>query len=245
MDAIFAERLTKLYGSFVAVNSIDFRVEEGSSFALIGPNGAGKTTTLRMITGLISPTSGTLRVLGGNPRDKDVRRQMSILPEDAGVYEKLTVRETIYYYGLLRGLSRTDASARTEELIKRLGLEFKTDEYGSKLSKGLKRKALLGMCLVNDPKLLVLDEPTDGLDVRSARAVRDLLLGLLKEGKSIVVTSHDMMEIQTLARTIALIDRGKLTAIGEPEQLMAEFGLPSLEDLFIKLTQPEPDSIAS
>lgn len=239
MDAIQAVGLTKVFGSFIAVDSVSFRVGLGESFALIGPNGAGKTTTLRIVTGLIKPTSGTIRVLGGDPSSKEVRRRMSILPEDAGVYEKLSSWETIYYYGLLRGLNKREAEQRTDELIKQLGLETKRNEFGSRLSKGLKRKVLLGMCLVNDPDLLILDEPTDGLDVRSARNVRDLLNTLVAEGKSIVVTSHNMAEIQNVAKTIALIDKGKITALGEPAQLLSDFNQKSLEDLFIMLTQPE------
>jgi ABC-type multidrug transport system, ATPase component len=178
-------------------------------------------------------------VLGGDPSVGSIRSKMSILPEDAGVYEKLTVYEAIYYYGLLRGLSRSEAELRTEHLIKVLGLDDKHDEYGSKLSKGLKRKTLLGMCLVNDPQLLVLDEPTDGLDVRSAKNVRDMLGKLVDEGKAIIVTSHNMSEIRSVADTIAIMDKGRIVVQGEAEKLLAEYGSDNLEDLFLTLTTSE------
>ncbi len=241
MDAVVASDLRKVYGEFTAVEGVSFKVEFGTAFALIGPNGAGKTTTLRMVSGLIRPTSGSIMVLGGDPSVSSVRAKMSILPEDAGVYEKLTVYESIYYYGLLRGLSRSEAELRTEQLIRILGLEDKHDEYGSKLSKGLKRKTLLGMCLVNDPKLLVLDEPTDGLDVRSAKNVRDMLGKLADEGKAIIVTSHNMSEIRSVADTIAIMDKGRIVVQGEAEKLLAEYGSDNLEELFLTLTTSEAE----
>ncbi|PSN91420.1 hypothetical protein B9Q03_04055 [Candidatus Marsarchaeota G2 archaeon OSP_D] len=239
MDAVVASDLRKAFGEFTAVGGVSFKVEFGTAFALIGPNGAGKTTTLRMVSGLIRPTSGSIMVLGGDPSVGSIRSKMSILPEDAGVYEKLTVYEAIYYYGLLRGLSRSEAELRTEHLIKVLGLDDKHDEYGSKLSKGLKRKTLLGMCLVNDPQLLVLDEPTDGLDVRSAKNVRDMLGKLVDEGKAIIVTSHNMSEIRSVADTIAIMDKGRIVVQGEAEKLLAEYGSDNLEDLFLTLTTSE------
>jgi ABC-type multidrug transport system ATPase subunit len=239
LDAVVANDLRKVFGEFTAVDGVSFKVEFGTTFALIGPNGAGKTTTLRMVSGLIRPTSGSITVLGGDPSVGGVRSKMSILPEDAGVYEKLTVYESIYYYGLLRGLSRSEAEMRTERLIRVLGLEDKHDEYGSKLSKGLKRKTLLGMCLVNDPQLLVLDEPTDGLDVRSAKNVRDILGKLAGDGKAIIVTSHNMSEIRSVADTIAIMDKGRIVVQGEAEKLLAEYGSDNLEELFLTLTTSE------
>lgn len=239
MDAVVATNLRKVFGELVAVDDVSFTVGFGSTFALIGPNGAGKTTTLRMVSGLIRPTSGSITVLGEDPTKSNARSKMSILPEDAGVYEKLTVYETIYYYGLLRGLSRSDSEERTEHLIKLLGLEAKRDEYGSKLSKGQKRKTLLGMCLVNDPQLLVLDEPTDGLDVRSAKNVRDMLGKLAAEGRALIVTSHNMSEIKSVADTIAIIDRGKIIAQGYADELLTKYGSGDLEDLFLSLTTAE------
>lgn len=236
MDAVVAKGLSKVFGDFVAVDNVSFSVGFGTVFALIGPNGAGKTTTLRMVSGLIRPTSGVLSVLGGDPTTVSVRMRMSILPEDAGVYERLTVREAIYYYGLLRGLSRSEADSRTDMVIRMLGLEDKRDEWGSRLSKGLKRKALLGMCLVSDPQLLVLDEPTDGLDVRSAKSVREMLTKLAGEGRAIIVTSHNMAEIMSVADVIAIIDRGRIVAQGFADELLAKYGSESLEDLFLSLT---------
>lgn len=236
MDAVVARALRKVFGDFVAVDDVTFSVGFGTVFALIGPNGAGKTTTLRMVSGLIKPTSGSIKVLDGSPTDASVRARMSILPEDAGVYEKLTVFEAIYYYGLLRGLRKVEAEGRAEEVIRALGLAEKRDELGSRLSKGLKRKTLLGMCLVSDPQLLVLDEPTEGLDVRSAKSVRDMLGRLANEGKALIVTSHNMSEIRSVADVIAIIDRGRIVAQGYTEELLAKYGSDDLEELFLSLT---------
>lgn len=239
MDAVVAKGLRKVFGDFVAVQDATFSVGFGSVFALIGPNGAGKTTTLRMVSGLIRPSSGSLSVLGGDPASAAVRARMSILPEDAGVYERLTVHEAIYYYGLLRGLGRAEAESRTDEVIRALGLQDKRDEWGSRLSKGLRRKTLLGMCLVSDPQLLVLDEPTDGLDVRSAKSVRDMLTSLAEEGRALLVTSHNMSEIMSVADVVAIMDRGKIVAQGYADELLAKYGSESLEELFLSLTSQQ------
>lgn len=239
MEAVKASGLTKLYGSFEAVRGVSFSVESGESFALIGPNGAGKTTVLRMVSGLISPSSGAIAVLGYPPSSKEARLRMSILPEDAGVYEKLTVVESVYYYGLLRGLSPRESRRRTEVLVEELGLSDKADELGSRLSKGLKRKTLLAMCLVSDPDVLVLDEPTDGLDVRSAKSVEAMIRELTRAGKSVVVTSHNMSEVNDLADSVAVIDRGQIVAYGETSELLAATGYSSLEQLFLTLTHDD------
>ncbi|PSN97578.1 hypothetical protein B9Q11_03780 [Candidatus Marsarchaeota G2 archaeon ECH_B_SAG-F08] len=237
MSAVVLQNVSKRFGSFLALNEVSFSIEKGESFALIGPNGAGKTTTLRIVCGLVKPSSGLVKVFGEDPSNSRIRSQISILPEDAGVYEKLTAWESIYYYALLRGLDKSSAEQKAEELIRVLDLQQKRNEYGVKLSKGLKRKVLIGMCLVNDPKLLVLDEPTDGLDVRSARNVRELLKALVSEGKTLIVSSHNMLEIQDVAQKIAIINKGKLVAEGEPDRLLANYGARSLEELFLGLTE--------
>ncbi|MEM3670729.1 MAG: ABC transporter ATP-binding protein [Thermoprotei archaeon] len=236
-----AERLSKLYGSFQAVRNVSFRVRSGTAFGLIGPNGAGKTTVLRMVSGLIKPTDGSVKVLGRDPASKEARTRMSILPEEAGVYEKLTVYESIYYYGLLRGLGPAAAKSGAEKLIAELGLQDKHDEMGSRLSKGLKRKTLLAMCLVNNPDLLVLDEPTDGLDLRSATSVRSKLIELVSKGKTLVITSHNLREIADVAQEIAVIDRGTIVASGSPSQILSASGYRSLEEFFLTVTHEDEE----
>jgi ABC-2 type transport system ATP-binding protein len=236
LKAVVVKGLTKFYAGHQALSGIDFEVDVGTSFALIGPNGAGKTTTIRIVSGLIRPTTGEVKVLGGDPSDWSVRSRVSILPEDAGVYEKLTVFESVYYFGLLRGMSKEEAIRGTERVISALELTERRNTQGAKLSKGLKRRTLLAMCLVSSPDLLILDEPTEGLDVRSARSVRQLLKGLVARGTTVIMSSHNMAEIQDVADKMAIIDRGRIVLSGGPRELLEATRLDSLEDVFITYT---------
>lgn len=236
MKAVEVKGLYKFYAGREAVSGVDFEVDSGTSFALIGPNGAGKTTTLRIVSGLIKPTAGEVKVLGGNPSSWSVRSKVSILPEDAGVYEKLTVYESVYYFGLLRGMSKQEARQSADRVISALELEERRDIQGAKLSKGLKRRTLLAMCLVSSPDLLILDEPTEGLDVRSARSVRQLLKGLVAQGTTVIMSSHNMAEIQDVADRMAIIDRGRIALSGSPRELLEATSLGTLEEVFISYT---------
>ncbi|MDD2467208.1 MAG: ABC transporter ATP-binding protein [Desulfobulbus sp.] len=216
--AIDVEHLTKRYGSFLAVNALSFKVRKGEVFALLGPNGAGKTTTVEIIETIRRPTSGRVRLLGMDVTKKkhDVVPCIGVLPQGFSSFDRITVRETMQYYSRLFGSRHVDI----DELIALVNLTDKAKEQYTTLSGGLKQRLGIAIALVNDPKVVFLDEPTTGLDPRARREVWDVLLGLKKKGKTVFLTTHYMEEAELLADTVAIISNGTTIAMGSPDQLI-------------------------
>ncbi|MGD9948757.1 MAG: ABC transporter ATP-binding protein [Desulfobulbus sp.] len=216
--AIDVEQLTKRYGSFLAVNALSFKVRKGEVFALLGPNGAGKTTTVEIIETIRRPTSGRVRLLGMDVTKKkhDVVPCIGVLPQGFSSFDRITVRETMQYYSRLFGSRHVDI----DELIALVNLTDKAKEQYTTLSGGLKQRLGIAIALVNDPKVVFLDEPTTGLDPRARREVWDVLLGLKKKGKTVFLTTHYMEEAELLADTVAIISNGTTIAMGSPDQLI-------------------------
>jgi ABC-2 type transport system ATP-binding protein len=216
--AIDVERLTKRYGDLLAVNDISFHVRAGEVFAFLGPNGAGKTTTVEIIETIRPPTSGTVRLLGMDvtTRKRDIVPRIGVLPQGFSSFDRITVRETIQYYARLFGRRNTDVDG----LIALAHLEDKRDEQFKNLSGGLKQRLGIAIALVNDPEVVFLDEPTTGLDPRARREVWDVLLSLKKNGKTVFLTTHYMEEAELLADTVAIISKGKIIAMGSPNELI-------------------------
>ena len=216
--AIEVEKLTKRYGDLLAVNDISFNVRKGEVFALLGPNGAGKTTTVEIIDTIRTPTSGKVTLLGMDVTKKkhDIVRRIGVLPQGFSSFDRITVRETLQYYSRLFCCMNTDIDG----LIELVNLKDKAKEQYKNLSGGLKQRLGIAIALVNDPEVVFLDEPTTGLDPRARREVWEVLLGLKKKGKTVFLTTHYMEEAELLADTVAIISKGKIIAMGSPEELI-------------------------
>jgi sodium transport system ATP-binding protein len=234
---IRVDGLHKRFGSVVAVDGVSFTAHDGAVTALLGPNGAGKTTTLRMLYGLMRPDEGRIDVDGVDAVADPQRAQakLGVLPDVSGLYPRLTAREHIDYYGQLQGLSGPALAARARELMTRLDMAGIADRRTQGYSHGERTKVALARALVHDPRNVLLDEPTNGLDVMSTRAVRDIIRGLRADGRAVLFSSHVMQEVSALCDTIIVIARGRIVASGSPDELRAQTGHESLEDAFVAL----------
>jgi len=244
---IEAQGLTKRYGDFTAVDGIDFAVERGETFGFLGPNGAGKSSTMRMI-GAVSPASGgTLRVLGRDPeRDgSEIRQRLGVVPQEDNLDLELDVGENLLVYGRFFGLPREEIRRRSDELLEFVQLTDRRDARVDSLSGGMKRRLTIARALVNSPELMLLDEPTTGLDPQARHALWDRLYRLKQQGVTLVLTTHYMDEAEQLCDRLVIMDQAKIVAEGSPRELIERFverevvelrfgtqnGRPSLDDL--------------
>lgn len=224
--AVHAEKLCKTFLDFwrrprvEAVRGVDLEVPAGSVFALLGPNGSGKSTIVKMILGLLFPTSGTLEVLGAPPRSVEAKRCIGYLPEESRLYPQLTPRETLEFHARLFGLPRDVARRRIGELLEMTGLEHARDRAVGGFSKGMARRVGLAQALLNDPDLVLLDEPSSGLDPQGARQIKDLILALGARGKTVVLTSHLLADVEDVCSRIAIVFNGVLLAQGALDELL-------------------------
>jgi sodium transport system ATP-binding protein len=227
----------KRFGEVDAVRRVTFDAADGTVIGLLGPNGAGKTTTLRLMTGLMKPDGGSIHVDGtdviADPRA--AQRLMGVLPDSRGLYPRLTAREHIRYFGRLHGLHGSTLTSRIDRLIHRFGLDGLADRTVAGFSQGERTKVALARALVHEPRHVILDEPTNGLDVMSTRAVRDLIRGLRQEGCCVVFSSHIMQEVSALCDRIIVIAQGIVVADGTPADLRRDTGHSDLEDAFVAL----------
>ncbi|QGA55510.1 ATP-binding cassette domain-containing protein [Sulfolobus sp. E5-1-F] len=222
MYVIEVNNVWKAYGKIIANEDITMRVKEGEIVALLGPNGAGKTTLVKQIYGELNPTKGEIRVLGRKPTDRHVKKFLGVIPQECEPYGDLTVWDNIYYMGRLKGVSKDEIKKRGEELLERLDLKSKRNTLARDLSGGLKRRTLIAMALINNPKLLILDEPTTGLDPEARREVWEILLNMRKEGQSMLLTTHYLDEAERLADKIYFLSR-KIIVEGTPTQIKEKF----------------------
>lgn len=229
--------LRKRFGHVEAVRDVTFRATDGTVTGLLGPNGAGKTTTLRMLSGLMPPDEGRIDVDGVDVVADRIGAQhkMGLLPDARGLYPRLTPREHIQYFGELHGLDGLALRQRTEELIKRLGLDAIADRRVAGFSQGERTKVALARALVHGPRNVILDEPTNGLDVMSTRSLRGLIRGLRDEGCCVVFSSHVMQEVTALCDRIVVIAQGTVVAEGTADDLRRLTGQSDLEDAFVSL----------
>lgn len=237
---IVAENLHKAFqtktGLIQAVQNVGFHAEDGQITGLLGPNGAGKTTTMRMLYTLMTPDQGRVLV-DGLDAAKDavaVRRRLGVLPDARGVYKRLTARENIAYFGQLHGMSAADIRERTKVLSKALDMEDILDRQTDGFSQGQRTKTAIARALVHDPRNVILDEPTNGLDVMTTRALRGFLRGLRDEGRCVIFSSHIMQEVAALCDRIVIIAKGTAMAAGTADELRAQTGESNLEDAFVK-----------
>lgn len=236
----------KRFGHVEAVREVSFTADDGSVTGLLGPNGAGKTTALRLLSGLMRPDSGAITVDGLDVVADPIGAQhaMGLLPDSRGLYPRLTAREHIRYFGELRGLSGSTLAARTHRLIDQLGLSQLADRRVAGFSQGERTKVALARALVHDPRNVVLDEPTNGLDIMSTRAVRELVRDLKREGRCVLFSSHIMQEVSALCDRIVVIAQGTVVADGTPDALRRQADRTDLEEAFVVLAGLEPDAEA-
>ncbi len=218
MNAIVVTDLTKRYREFTALHGISFAVQEGEFFGFLGPNGAGKTTTVRILTGILPPDSGQVKVNGYDMVRAPIaaKQTMGIVPEMANVYIDLTAWGNLMLMGELYGVPRRDRRRRAQELLTEFGLWDRKNNQAKTFSKGMRQRLLLAMALVNTPRILFLDEPTSGLDVQSARMIREKLTALHDHGVTIFLTTHNLDEANRLCERIAIINHGRIIAIDAP-----------------------------
>lgn len=243
--AIEVESLTKKFGNHLAVNNVSFQVKAGEIFGFLGPNGSGKSTTIRMICGIITPSSGTGNVLGFDiyKETEKIKQNIGYMSQKFSLYEELTVKENLEFYAGIYGLDKTKANKRMGEIIELASLTGREQFRAGTLSGGWKQRLALGCALLHEPPLLILDEPTAGVDPVSRRIFWEIIRYLAKGGITIFVTTHYMDEAE-LCDTIGFINNGKLTAYGSPLQLREKYGYDSLEDVFISFVgQDELDRV--
>ena len=228
-------------GPVHAVRGVGFEARDGEITGLLGPNGAGKTTTLRMLYTLMSPDRGSVRVDGIDvARDATaVRRTLGVLPDARGVYKRLTARENIAYFGRLHGLDDATIAARTELMSRTLGMEDFLDRRTEGFSQGQRTKTAIARALVHAPRNVILDEPTNGLDVMTTRGLRNFLQDLRAQGHCVIFSSHIMQEVAALCDRIVIIAQGEVRASGTPDELRALSGEDNLEDAFVNLIGTE------
>lgn len=239
MYAVQAVDLTKRFGDFTAVDHVSFTVEEGEVFGFLGPNGAGKTTTISMLCTLLQPTDGKASVSGFDVvKEADqVRKQIGVVTEKLIVYDRLTPIENLKVFGRLYKVSKSDLTARIEKLLKLVDLWEWRDSLVSNFSSGMRQRLNLIRALIHDPEIIFLDEPTVGLDPATAVNIREFIAQLNQEGRTIILTTHQMEVAEKLSDSICIIDQGKIIALAKLDDLKAKVGQEAtLEDAFIKLT---------
>ena len=234
---IRAENLQKRFGHIAAVDGASFTAADGAVTGLLGPNGAGKTTSLRMIYGLMKPDGGAITVDGLNVASEPlaVQARLGVLPDQSGLYGRLTAREHIRYFGNLHGLSGAELENSIEKWIEILDLKAAAGRRVAGFSHGERTKVALARALVHNPQNILLDEPTNGLDVMSTRAVREVIRRLRAEGRCVLFSSHVMQEVSALCDCIVVMASGRIVAAGTADELLAVTGMVSLEDAFVHL----------
>ena len=234
---IEAQRLEKHFGAVTAVREVSLRALDGRITGLLGPNGAGKSTTLRMLYTVLAPDRGDALIDGCSVMREPLaaRARLGVLPHGAGIYPNLTARENILYFGALQGLSRAARRARAAELVQLLEMEEFADRRARGFSQGERVRTALARALVHSPRNLVLDEPTNGLDVMAVRALRRLLRQLRDAGHCVLFSSHVMQEVSALCDEVVVIAHGVVLEYGTPDQIRARTGAGSLEEAFVRL----------
>ncbi|WP_293002975.1 ATP-binding cassette domain-containing protein [Nevskia sp.] len=234
---IIATNLSRSFGGVSAVRDVSFHAADGRITGLLGPNGAGKTTTLRMLYALLKPDTGTVQVDGLDTVQDPVgvRRRLGVLPDARGLYKRLSARENIEYFGRLQGLDDATLKARTDALVQALDLRDIEHRRTEGFSQGQRVKTAIARAVVHDPQNILLDEPTNGLDVMATRAMRGFLRELRAQGRCIVFSSHIMQEVAALCDHIVVVAGGRVVASGTADELRAQTGESNLEDVFVKV----------
>jgi len=245
MNALQVEHLVKRFGSITAVNDVSLTVRKGEIFGFLGPNGAGKTTTIRLLTGVLTPDTGTVRINGIDihRHPLEAKMQMGVIPESSTVYGDLSAEQNLHLSGKMYGMGRALREKRIDELLSQMGLTEKRRSPVRDFSKGMKQRVSIACAIIHRPRLLFLDEPTSGLDVQSRRLVLETIRRMNEQGSTIFLTTHNIEEANTLCHTVCIINKGKIVAKDSPERLKkmfdttqsveVSFDRPVTRDLFV------------
>ncbi|MPQ43784.1 ABC transporter ATP-binding protein [Clostridium tarantellae] len=224
MNLVEIKGLVKSYGSNKAVNNINLNIPEGSIYGLLGPNGAGKSTTINMICGLITPNKGEIKIFGKKftKKSKDIKHNIGIVPQDIAIYEDLTAYENVAFFGGIYGLNGRLLKQRANKALEFVGLLDRKNEYPGRFSGGMKRRLNIACALVHQPKLIIMDEPTVGIDPQSRNHILESIKKLNEKGCTIIYTSHYMEEVEEICTNVAIVDKGHIIAEGEKYKLISE-----------------------
>ena len=243
---IKVDNLNKRYGDIVAVNDVSFEVKKGETFGLLGPNGAGKTTTIQLLCGLLKPDSGTVSLDGKtDPTLVDVRLNLGMVPQSLAIYEELTAEENLRFFGRIYELSGQKLKERVRECLEIAGLTERKKEKVSKYSGGMKRRLNMVCSFLHEPTLLLLDEPTVGVDPQSRNLIFDTIEAMKKQGRTILYTTHYMEEAQRLCERVAILDHGRVLAMDSVENLISKHGGPSHIEAEFEEKLSDPEKIKS
>ncbi len=238
MSKVNAKQLRKVYNGFVAVENSSFSVDSGEVFGIVGPNGAGKTTTLKMLAGLIEPSSGSATLAGYSSTDSNMRRELGFLPEESPLYEDMTGLSYLRFFASLNDVPKETADKRIHSVLDKLELEHRGRVIGN-MSKGMTRKVAIARSLVNDPSVVIYDEPASGLDPKTTNHIVEFTKELSKEGKAVIFSAHNLYHVESVCDRVALMNNGKIVAQGDVESLREEYSDKSftvLTDVDVPMT---------
>ena len=223
---LYINNLYKAYGRFLAVNNLSLHIPAGDLFGFVGPNGAGKTTTIRIVCGLLKASAGTVSINGIDAMrsKKEIKKQIGYVPDFFGVYDNLKVKEYMEFYGSMYGMYTRDITKISDDLLDLVNLADKKEVYVDTLSRGMKQRLCVARALIHNPNLLILDEPSSGLDPRARVEMKELLMNLNSMGKTIVISSHILSELSEMCNSIGIMNRGNLVAAGRIEEIMQQVG---------------------
>lgn len=227
MQAIFVEHISKSYGSFRAVSDLTFEVFGGEIFAMLGPNGAGKSTTIRMILDILKPDTGRISVLGG-PLSEATKDRIGYLPEERGMYRNVPVLEMMVYLGTLKGMAKAEAQKRALSYLERLDLADSAKKKVSELSKGMQQKVQFAVTVLHDPDLIIIDEPFSGLDPVNTLVIKQLLIDFKQRGKAVVMSTHQMQQVEEMADRLLMINRGEQKLYGTVDDIRKQYALQAV-----------------
>ncbi len=243
ISMLYINDLTKNYGSFMAVNHLSLHIPEGDLFGFVGPNGAGKTTTIRIVCGLLRASSGTVRIgsTAAAVGSKEMKRMIGYVPDFFGVYDNLKVREYMDMYGSMYGMYSRDIAKLTDDLLELVNLSDKREVYVDTLSRGMKQRLCVARALLHNPRLLILDEPSSGLDPRARVEMKELLKNLHSMGKTIVISSHILSELSEMCNSIGIMNHGQLITAGRIEDIMKQ--IPDGKRVHIKIASGRESAV--
>lgn len=243
MSAFDIKSISKSFGDVRALNDVSFSVAKGDFFGLLGPNGAGKTTLMRVLCGLVAPDSGELRIFDSKLERWQIPYAMGVVPQDIALYDVLSAQKNLELFGKLRGVTGKELDKRIDRVLEQVGLSDRRKSRVKTFSGGMKRRLNLGVALLSEPKILLLDEPTVGVDPQSRASIFDLLESLHQSGMTILYTTHYMEEAERLCRTIAILDHGKLLGVGSLNELVKLVKTPRFVRLILRSENETPPSL--